>query len=498
MGSAFYNIGDSVSIEGNLNIAYGYYEVHFEYMTTNGRTGKDKYFRPDDYEFPRNAIAPRLTFRANNSSVNPFVSAERDGVSIPFSAEYWEIDLSAKPVPDNGSVTILVKCKPADGDGDFTLTVGDSIDSSGDVSIVGDAKYKTKLYRSYEGSWGGGTFSEVITFDPKTPLVINNFPKFETFRLIVEAIEPNSINGASCNGEEVIFTPKSIDHTLTESQLPPNPASSRRFLITAGGANPQPTLRESINLNYKLDKSGLKEFQKKVFDTFVETIPGETKPDEAYVWTYVSNLYLLPFQIPEDQIFARELIQARNLEFNAADRIVGDYIYVDLGNIAIPEVYKNSLDYVGSQVELYVPFKAEPISLDAFQVIGETIKIQLVVGVSHGDSTLNVSLDNGELISTTSYSLGSKYPFFSYRKMVENDFQLKNVVNSNRKAYVTVKRADYSDIVLPLVEIEGKISDEPVPVKGRVIFDEIKLDGIPYADEHSELMSKLKSGVIFK
>ena len=498
MATFYVEVGDAVGINGKLNLAYNNYTVYFEATDPKGKITTTKYYYGADFTFPDDTKLLELVFQSNNAKTAPFISAQRNGVNIPFKADFWWIDLTANPVEPGGSIKVLVKCKQPANEPDFILTVGDTIDSNGDVSIPGTPKYTTALWRSYRDGMRGGTYSEVTPFDPKKPLNIKNSNIWDTFQLIVTAIEPDSITSASCNGEEVVFTPEKIDHTLTRAQKLPNPATARRFFIEAGKKNPQPTLRQSINLNYRVNREELKEFQKKVFDTFIVTLPGGDKPDEAYVWSFVSNLYLLPFPLPQDQIFARELIQARDKEFNAADRIVGDYIYVDLGNITVPEVHKNSLDYVGTQVDLYVPFKSEPISLDPFQVVGENLTIQLVVGVSHGDSTLNVSLDNGELISTTSYDLGSKYPFFSYRKMIDNDFQLKNVINSNRKAYVTVKRADYTDVVLPLVELEGKIGEESKPVKGRVVFNEIELEGIPYADEHFTLISKLTNGVIFK
>lgn len=376
----------------------------------------------------------------------------------------------------------------------YKITVGDSIEydpvtGMDKVVQVGAPSYSA-IYRVTVSN----PVSETSTnYDTPIPLGVPTTIDFKSqiatdWRLICKSFSGKRFSGASNGTIEIAFDKYAIDYKTTSAERPPNPDSSRQYLIKTVDDTPTPIPEPTITNNYRLTRPELKEFQKQVYAS--QAPDDKRKP----AWEFISNVFLVPFVVPASEIDKRENIKARDISFNVSDRLKGNSIALDLGTIEIPGRYGNSLDYYNASVSLYMPFKSGEIDLDPFQVIGGSIRLEYQVNPSDGNTTLNIYNKGGELIQTSTFKMGSEYPFYSFHDIQDKFYSPENVVNLIRSAYVTVKIPDYSGVAVPKVTVSGNLEG----VKGSVDFSEVSIDNIPYADEYSELVSKLKAGVVIK
>lgn len=377
----------------------------------------------------------------------------------------------------------------------YKVTVGDTISydpiSGFDVvSQTGAVTYSATVRVQVYDAVGEEYFNFDTPVALGVPTEINFTPRpGATYAyLICETIAGKRFSGASNGTIEIAYDKYAINYRLTDGELPPNPDSSRQYLIQTVDDTPIPTPEPTITNNYRLTRPELKEFQKQVYASQVPDDPR--KP----AWEFVSNVFLVPFVVPASEIDKREDIKARDITFNIADRLKGNSIALDLGTIEIPGRYGNSLDYYNASVSLYMPFKSGEIDLDPFQVIGGSIRLEYQVNPSDGNTTLNIYNEGDELIQTSTFKMGSEYPFYSFYDIQDKFYSPENVVNLIRSAYVTVKIPDYSGVAVPKVTVSGNLEG----VTGRVDFSEVSIDNIPYADEYDELISKLKAGIVIK
>lgn len=431
------------------------------------------------------------------TTADPFESAKNvTGKTITAQATAITYQLTSAEVLGDDSYDadgrkFIVKTKAANPD---TITVGDSIEydpvSGFDKVIQVGAPAYSALMRVTVYDPVNETFDN---FDTPIPLGVPTVVDFKTQTassqtLICESFPGKRFSGASNGLIEIAFDKYAISYALTSGELPPNPDTSRQYLVQVVDDVPTPTPEPTVTNNYRLTRPELKEFQKQVYASQVPD--DQRKP----AWEFVSNVFIVPFVVPATEIDKRENIKARDLTFNIADRLKGNTIKLDLGTIAIPGRYGNSLDYYGASVALYMPFKSGEIDLDPFQVIGDSVRLEYMVNPSDGNTTLNIYNSAEELIQTSTFKMGSEYPFYSFYDIQDKFYSPENVVNDLRHAYAVVKIPDYTGIKTPKVTVSGSLEG----VTGRVDFSEVSIDNIPYADEYDQLISKLKNGVIIK
>lgn len=438
-----------------------------------------------------------VKFVATSISPNTFLSCKNaDGKKIPTQATSISYTLTPGEFLQNDEYDMkgrqfIVETKGAET---FKVTIGDTI-SYDPVSGVGVVSQTgTPSYSATYRVTVNDPVSETSTnYDTPIPLGVPTTIDFKSqiatdWRLICESFSGKKFSGASNGVIEIAFDKYAINYKTTSAERPPNPDSSRQYLIQTIDDTPTPTPEPTITNNYRLTRPELKEFQKRVYASQVPDDPR--KPG----WEFVSNVFLVPFVVPASEIDKREEIKARDITFNVADRLKGNSIVLDLGTIEIPGRYGNSLDYYNASVSLYMPFKSGEIDLDPFQVIGGSIRLEYQVSPSDGNTTLNIYNEGEELIQTNTFKMGSEYPFYSFYDIQDKFYSPENVVNPIRAAYVTVKIPDYSGAAVPKVTVSGNLEG----VTGRVDFSEVSIDNIPYAEEYAELISKLKNGVIIK
>ena len=157
---------------------------------------------------------------------------------------------------------------------------------------------------------------------------------------------------------------------------------------------------------YKADYKSLVSFSNEWINTFI----GNGAIEVYDVANYVSNLIMVPLEIPTTLINAKSSIVAGNQTYKTAMPTIDDnnHIY-DLGSITTPEVYKNGYDYYQVKTRLVLPF-TDTVDLDPKHVINKTITIKYDVNFQNGDTTVIIANDNG-VFFTKPFNLANEIPF---------------------------------------------------------------------------------------
>ena len=299
-----------------------------------------------------------------------------------------------------------------------------------------------------------------------------------------------------------------IENNLYYGQYNPLSMDSRQFLVVAEGGeitppiDPEPPTEpptgsptgspDTILNNYLLTKDELYDLQNQVYGVVAAT--NTTGVNFVDFSSYISAVYVYPFKIPESNILGREKVRIKSNEFTVSTRLNSDFITVDLGSITIPRNENNPFDYLNVEADLFLPFTESKISLDVTQVVGRTINIQYIINTNNGRTTVNI-LDaiSGKPIAISVISIGSVYPFTNFTQIKQIDFAPSEVRNNITRAFVTVKRPDYSGND-KIIKVKGGISD----VKGFVNVQNPIMLNAATRYENELIRSILSSGVYIK
>lgn len=332
-------------------------------------------------------------------------------------------------------------------------------------------------------------WSEEITMYPYDSGKVNIVPDGDN--VITSAIFPSDVD----------FTGNVIDYSMTATELDPLNLASRNYVVAVNGdsTNPDddiptvPVDTQPINNNYLVSRSQLK-----VFENAVNGIQLTESGFENVYWVkitdYISSIRLLPFKIDEANFNGLGEIKIRKESLSSGTKIKGDQIAVNLGTIVIPKVHDNTLDYQGVSCELFIPFVAGGIPLDPETVVGYDLQVSMVVNISNGSTTVNVTNTQLQrLISSSLVNIGTDYPFFSQMVVKQIELSPTQAVNGINKAYIKITRPDYNN-TRPLARKVGTIGNQ----KGYIEFDEVQINNLSLADEKDMLESALKDGVFIK
>lgn len=209
---------------------------------------------------------------------------------------------------------------------------------------------------------------------------------------------------------------------------------------------------------------------------------------------YIISLRKLYVDIPQ---IARELVYFGGHNTNVSSNIVTtNFIETDCGTVTIDEYNKNSLDYNGVEIDLYLPFIGN-ISLNPNQVYGKPLHLVYRTNPLNGDCVAVVFSDNVQI----SYSQGN----------VSFDVPI-NFKYGNLNNYGTNDNALYMGELQPYIEVRTnrqyqnmnsdllnnnlwiQISD----CSGYVLFSYVELrpESSLNKDEYDEIISILKGGII--
>ena len=209
---------------------------------------------------------------------------------------------------------------------------------------------------------------------------------------------------------------------------------------------------------------------------------------------YIISLRKLYVDIPQ---IARELVYFGGHNTNVSSNIITtNFVETDCGTVTIDEYNKNSLDYNGVEIDLYLPFIGN-ISLNPNQVYGKPLHLVYRTNPLNGDCVAVILSDNVQI----AYSQGN----------VSFDIPI-NFKYGNLNNYGTNDNALYMAVLQPYIEVRTnrqyqnmnnrllnnnlwvQISD----CSGYVLFNDVELHPVNRInkDEYDEIVSLLQGGII--
>lgn len=212
----------------------------------------------------------------------------------------------------------------------------------------------------------------------------------------------------------------------------------------------------------------------------------------------INNIIRLPFKIPSDSyaelqpiIFGSVADSPRDIK---ANKFKSDILTLDVGTIEVAGKYNNSLDYINTEIFLYLPFM-DRISLPIETVIDGSINIEYLINLYNGSVTCNIksSITNTVIESLNNF-IGHSIPFYSKPK---NDvsFSLENNINMNNgiyQAYIEVARNIPIENDEAIEFTRGQLKN----VTGYVEVDRIDIDKDIIKTESDMLKNELGNGVV--
>ena len=209
---------------------------------------------------------------------------------------------------------------------------------------------------------------------------------------------------------------------------------------------------------------------------------------------YIISFRKLYVDIPQ---IARELVYFGKYNTDVSSNIITtNFIETDCGTITIDEYNKNSLDYNGVEVELYLPFVGS-VSLNANQVYGKQLHLVYRTNPLNGDCVAILFSNNIQV----AYSQGN----------VSFDVPI-NFKYGNLNNYGTNDNALYMAELQPYIEVKTNRQYQPMnndllnnnlwvkisDCSGGVTFGDVDLRPVSILnkDEYDEIVSLLQGGIV--
>lgn len=242
-----------------------------------------------------------------------------------------------------------------------------------------------------------------------------------------------------------------------------------------------------VNL-YKTNQTELTELSKVRF--------SESMGQVTDYGSYISSLYILPFNIPSDIIGDKSTILLGNLDSNVESTLISNYMFdVDGGSIEVPLKYNNIYDFVNTECILHLPF-LDKIYLNSEYVIGQTLSITFTIELYSGNLTVNIkSSFNNEIVASVQGLIGMNIPFIqkSNGNVINS---VSNVYkNRNNRCFIEVNRnipyTKNNNVFGGSVVEYGKIGD----YTGYLECDKIVLETNATNQEQEEIKNLLRNGV---
>ena len=209
---------------------------------------------------------------------------------------------------------------------------------------------------------------------------------------------------------------------------------------------------------------------------------------------YIISFRKLYVDIPQ---IARELVYFGKYNTNVSSNIVTtNFIETDCGTITIDEYNKNSLDYNGVEIDLYLPFIGN-ISLNPNQVYGKPLRLVYRTNPLNGDCVAVILSGNVQIACSqgnVSFDIPINFKYGNLNNYGTNDNAL---YMAELQPYIEVRtNRQYQDMNNRLLNnnLWVKISD----CSGGVTFGDIDLRPASNInkDEYDEIISILKGGII--
>ena len=364
-------------------------------------------------------------------------------------------------------------------DGTATLTINSV---SGNIEIRGGAiaKYSLNL-----------ELYNCVLYDGETPYELDYVLEGETYHFVLHSVDgflfkttPNWTMGET-NGH---FELDPNDKTISTIKW-----NGYSYITISGNLSIQANATISASLKY-----GFVSIYNPTYDEVDELSKlrfySMTGTEILDLSQYIISFRKLYVDIPQ---IARELVYFGKYNTNVSSNIVTtNFIETDCGTITIDEYNKNSLDYNGVEIDLYLPFIGN-ISLNPNQVYGKPLHLVYRTNPLNGDCVAVIMSDNVQI----AYSQGN----------VSFDIPI-NFKYGNLNNYGTNDNALYMAVLQPYIEVRTnrqyqnmnsrllhnnlwvQISD----CSGYVLFNDVELRPANKInkDEWDEIVSLLQGGII--
>ena len=257
----------------------------------------------------------------------------------------------------------------------------------------------------------------------------------------------------------------------------------------------KPDVIKGVNNVYKLTYEQTKQIIR--MDLIDDTIPLEPKP----IGHLLLGLLELPFSIPSDMIIGKQNVNLGGFPIDInADVLADDKLTIDFGNIIIPNVKNNLLDFKNVTTVLNMPY-VEKMFLEPSDVIGQTINVQMVINLYDSMATVNVSSSkNSKIILSKSIDLKLSIPFGdvpSYPKGSNPHDVLLAKDNGVKTAFIEVIQNDVLNenglFTIPVIDENLLYSQN-----GYVEIEKIDLKSNASKNEKDDIINLLNRGVIIK
>lgn len=218
--------------------------------------------------------------------------------------------------------------------------------------------------------------------------------------------------------------------------------------------------------------------------------------NDADMGQYITALFKIPFAIPTDMITEekRNIILGTYDSNVTANGLTTYNMFVDIGEITIPEKYQNVYDYIDTECVLNLPF-FDKVYLSNEFVIGQTLRIEYIIDLYSGNATCNIySSFTGGIVESTNGVISCNIPFV--QKINNNVVGLISNINKNiiDTAYVEIIRNRPYNIetVFGNETIDfGVIGD----YNGFIKVSDVVLNSSATNEEKNEIIDLLKEGV---
>ena len=209
---------------------------------------------------------------------------------------------------------------------------------------------------------------------------------------------------------------------------------------------------------------------------------------------YIISFRKLYVDIPQ---IARELVYFGGHNTNVSSNIVTtNFIETDCGTITIDEYNKNSLDYNGVEIDLYLPFIGN-ISLNPNQVYGKPLRLVYRTNPLNGDCVAFILSDNVQIAysqGNVSFDIPINFKYGNLNNYGTNDNAL---YMAELQPYIEVRtNRQYQNMNSRLLHnnLWVQISD----CSGYVLFSDVELHPVNRInkDEWDEIVSLLQGGIV--
>ena len=381
-----------------------------------------------------------------------------------------------KPFATCGGVTYQ---STLNQDGTATITIN-NVSGNIEISGGGIAKYKLNL-----------ELYNCVLYDGDIPYQLDYVLAGETYNFVLHSVDGfvfKTFPTWKMGDESGQFALNDIDKTIATIRWNLYP-----YITISGNLSIQANATLSASLKY-----GFVSIYNPTYDEVDELSKKRfysvTQEQMLDLSQYIISFRKLYVDIPQ---IARELVYFGKYNTNVSSNIVTtNFIETDCGTITIDEYNKNSLDYNGVEIDLYLPFIGN-ISLNASQVYGKPLRLVYRTNPLNGDCVAVIMSDNVQI----AYSQGN----------VSFDVPI-NFKYGNLNNYGTNDNSLYMAGLQPYIEVRTNRQYQPMnndllnnnlwvqisECSGGVTFGDVDLRPASNLtkDEYDEIVSLLKGGIV--